>query len=107
MTSLPKNIRDSASQLFFQNKESPQYKASLIISSLPHPDRAILGCFIEDAADPQEAARYFLRVILSSDGSSASADIVSHFLLTWKILIEKCWYLCFPSSFLFPFLTRS
>ncbi|KAK2809485.1 hypothetical protein FQN50_003753 [Emmonsiellopsis sp. PD_5] len=89
MSGLPKNIRDSASQLFFLDKDSLQYKASLVISSLPHPDRAILSCFVEDAADPEEAARYFLRVTWPPDGSRASIDVVSHFLLTWKILIEK------------------
>ncbi|OJD20226.1 hypothetical protein ACJ73_08439, partial [Blastomyces percursus] len=89
MASLPKNIHDSASQLFFQDKESPQYRASLVISRLPHPDRAILGCFIEDATDPQEAAQYFLRMTSPSDDSSASADAISHFLSTWKFLIEK------------------
>jgi hypothetical protein len=59
---VPWNIRGSASQLFFQDKESPQCKALLAISALPHPDRSILGAFINDAVDPQEAAQYFLRV---------------------------------------------
>ncbi|KAK2740529.1 hypothetical protein FQN55_008872 [Onygenales sp. PD_40] len=89
MSSLPKNIRDSASQLFFQDKESLQYSASLVISCLSHPDRAILSCFVEDSVDPEEAARYFLRVTSPPDGSTASMDAVSDFLLTWKLLIGK------------------
>lgn len=93
MTSLPKNIRTSASQLFFQDKESSQYKAILEIASLPHPDRAILGCFIEDAVNPQEAARYFLSVSTSHVAPNGPPeDAIARFLSKWKTLLEKCKY---------------
>lgn len=85
---IPWNIRGSASQLFFQDKTSPQYKALLAIANVPHPDRSILGAFINDAVDPQEAARYFLN---KTDGSKSPPEkTVSQFLSEWKVLIEKC-----------------
>lgn len=87
----PWDIRGSASQLFFPDKQSLQYKALLAISDVPHPDRSILGCFIDDAHDPQEAARYFLRMTSLEDGTKTSPEkTVSQFLSEWKSLIEKC-----------------
>lgn len=85
---IPWNIRGSASQLFFQDKTSPQYKALLVITNVPHPDWSILGSFINDAVDPQEAVRYFLHRTDSSE--SPPEKTVSQFLSEWKILIEKC-----------------
>lgn len=88
---VPWNIRGSASQLFFQDKESPQCKALLAISALPHPDRSILGAFINDAVDPQEAVQYFLRVTsLNGSGGVPPEDTILHFLSKWKTLIDKC-----------------
>lgn len=69
---VPCNIQGSASQLFYQDKDAFDCQALLEISHLPHPDRTILGCFINNAADPQEAAKYFLRAI-EADGSSKAA----------------------------------
>ncbi|KAL1957556.1 hypothetical protein VTO42DRAFT_5783 [Malbranchea cinnamomea] len=90
MASLPRNISGSSSQLFFQDKQSPQYKALLEISQLPHSDRAILASFIEDAAGPQEAARYFLHAISPpADSSESTTDAILRFLSAWKTLIEK------------------
>ncbi|KNG91455.1 hypothetical protein ANOM_000047 [Aspergillus nomiae NRRL 13137] len=87
---VPWNIRGSASQLFFQDKTSPQYKALLAIADVPHPDRSILGSFINDALDPQEAARYFLRMTSMENGSKAPPErSISEFLSNWKILIDK------------------
>ena len=95
MTSLPKNIRTSGSQLFFQDKESPQYNALLEISKLHHPDRAILSSFIEDAVDPQEAARYFSRMLTPQNAHNGhSADARMRFLSAWKALVEKCERAC-------------
>ena len=88
---IPWNIRGSASQLFFQDKRSSQYEALLVIANVPHPDRSILGAFINDAVDPQEAARYFLHVTSAGDRSKAPPEkTVLQFLSEWKILIEKC-----------------
>ncbi|KAK2871593.1 hypothetical protein FQN49_003025 [Arthroderma sp. PD_2] len=87
---VPRNIRQSASQLFLLDKESCQYKAFLAIAGVPHPDRAILGAFINDAFDPEEAARYFLRVTSMEDGSNAPAGkALLQFLSDWKALISK------------------
>jgi hypothetical protein len=64
------NIRGSASRLFYQDKQSSQYKAFLAISHLPHPDRPILGGFTEEAVDPEAAARCFLRMTCAEEHSS-------------------------------------
>jgi hypothetical protein len=93
MSANPWNIRGSASQLFYQDKESPQYKALLASSDLPHPDRTILGAFINDAVDPQEAARYFLRVTCPKGGVGVlPEDTILLFLSEWKTLINKGWW---------------
>ncbi|EER42191.1 predicted protein [Histoplasma capsulatum H143] len=88
MAALPWNIPGSASQLFFQDKQSAQYKALLAITDVPHPDRSILGAFINDAFDPQEAARYFLRMTCAGEHSQPK-ETVSQFLSDWKIIIDK------------------
>ncbi|EEH04116.1 conserved hypothetical protein [Histoplasma capsulatum G186AR] len=88
MAALPWNIPGSASQLFFQDKQSAQYKALLAITDVPHPDRSILGAFINDAFDPQEAARYFLRMTCAGERSQPKKN-VSQFLSDWKIIIDK------------------
>lgn len=86
---IPWNIRGSASQLFFQDKQSSQYKALLAITDVSHPDRSILGAFIEEAFDPQEAAQYFLRMTCTGEHSQPKKT-VSQFLSEWKIIINKC-----------------
>lgn len=82
---IPRNIRGSASQLFYQDRDSPQYHALLAITELQHPDRSILRAFLTDARDPQEAARYFLREV-AVDGTSHPLQIwpVWEFLSDWK-----------------------
>ncbi|KAI1986854.1 hypothetical protein LOZ53_004576 [Ophidiomyces ophidiicola] len=84
----PWNIRNSASQLFYQDKNSAQYAALLEISTLPHPDRSILASFVNIAFDPEEAARHFLRMVLV-ENSSDSIDNIQQFLSQWMALMEK------------------
>ncbi|KAB8264687.1 kinase-like protein [Aspergillus pseudonomiae] len=87
---IPWNIRESASQLFFTRYNIPQYEAWLAIAHVPHPDRSILGAFINDALDPQEAARCFLRKTSTGNGSKVPPESsVSQFLSDWKVLIDK------------------
>ena len=88
MGSVPWNIRGSASQLFYQDKSSPEYEALLTITDLPHPDRAVLGSFINKARDTKEAAQYFLRVT-SPQGESVSKETKHSFLMKWKRLVNK------------------
>ncbi|OQD60726.1 hypothetical protein PENPOL_c021G04577 [Penicillium polonicum] len=86
---VPCNIRGSASQLFYQDHQSPQYQALLAITELPHPDRSILGAFLVDARDPQEAARYFLReTVVDGTSQSAPTRTIWEFLSDWKYLIS-------------------
>lgn len=90
MSATPWNIRGSASQLFYQDKECPQYEALLAISELPHPDRSILSSFIDDAANPREAAQYFLGVIRKESESSEDGKAkMVHFLSQWITIIDK------------------
>ncbi|PGG99930.1 hypothetical protein AJ79_08367 [Helicocarpus griseus UAMH5409] len=84
---IPWNIRGSASQLFYQDKQSLQYKALLAITDVPHPERSILGAFIIHAEDPEEAARYFLR--MTSGRDSQPPESVSQFLSRWKLVIGR------------------
>ncbi|KAJ5269678.1 hypothetical protein N7505_005436 [Penicillium chrysogenum] len=86
---VPCHIQDSASQLFYQDHQSPQYQALLTITELPHPDRSILGAFLIDARDPQEAACYFLRET-AIDGTSQSAPkkTIWEFLSDCKDLVN-------------------
>ncbi|KAI2689662.1 hypothetical protein DTO013E5_1233 [Penicillium roqueforti] len=86
---VPCNIRGSASQLFYQDQQCPQYQALLAITEMPHPDRSIVGAFLMDARNPQEAARYFLRET-AIDGTSHSvpARTISEFLSDWKYLVS-------------------
>ncbi|KAF3480716.1 uncharacterized protein GIQ15_06063 [Arthroderma uncinatum] len=87
---VPRNISHSASQLFLLDKESSEYKAFLAIAHVPHPDRTILGSFINDAFDPEEAARYFLQITSREDSSTAPPrEAVLQFLSDWKTLINK------------------
>lgn len=88
---VPCNIRGSASQLFYQDHQSPQYQALLAITELPHPDRSILGAFLVDARDPQEAARYFLReTVVDGTSQSVPTRTIWEFLSDWKYLISMC-----------------
>ncbi|EFE32482.1 uncharacterized protein ARB_00667 [Trichophyton benhamiae CBS 112371] len=86
---IPRHVARSASQLFLLDKESPQYKAYLVIADIPHPDRAILGAFIKNASDSEKAAQFFLNKISMGDGSSLPSNkAVYQFLSNWKILIN-------------------
>ncbi|KAE8309635.1 kinase-like domain-containing protein [Aspergillus transmontanensis] len=64
---IPWNIRGSASPLFFQDKQSSQYKALLANA---------------------DAARYFLRMTCTGENSHPKKT-VSQFLSEWKILVDK------------------
>ncbi|KAM5429544.1 hypothetical protein McanMca71_006831 [Microsporum canis] len=87
---VPRHVAQSASQLFLLDKESFQYKAFLAMADVPHPDRAILGAFINNAADPEEAARFLLRTTSVEDGpEQPSQKAVLQFLSDWKALINK------------------
>lgn len=91
MTAVPWNIRGSASQLYYQDKQSPEYQALLSISDVPHPQRSMLGGFINNAADPQKAARYFLSTTApEGEHDTPSKMTISQFLIDWKLLAEKC-----------------
>ena len=91
MTALPWNISGSASPLFFQNKQSAHYRALIAISDLPHPDRSVLGAFIEDALNPEEAAQYFLSTTCAGNIYGVPPKkTISQFLSEWKILVDKC-----------------
>ncbi|KAJ6184835.1 hypothetical protein N7519_006136 [Penicillium mononematosum] len=86
---VPCHIRDSASQLFYQDHQSPPYQALLTITELPHPARSIIGAFLIDAQDPQEAARYFLReTAIGGTSQSAPTKTITEFLSDWKYLIN-------------------
>ncbi|PYH95642.1 kinase-like protein [Aspergillus ellipticus CBS 707.79] len=86
---IPWNIRGSASQFFFQDTSSFQYQALLAITDLPHPDRSILGAFLEGAVDPEEGARYFLQTTRTRDGSGAPKEAMSQFVSQWLSLVGK------------------
>lgn len=50
---------------------------------LPHPDGALLECFLQDAIDPEQAAHYMLqRRLAGRDGLD-----LTPFLSDWKQLI--------------------
>ncbi|KAF2425514.1 kinase-like protein [Tothia fuscella] len=80
----PYNLGGSASQLFFQIKDSAEYKALTLISSLPHPQRTLLSLFVEGAVDREHAAEFFLEEI-SEQGESAMLG----FLDNWTRLVDK------------------
>ena len=88
---VPWNIRGSASPLFLQNRQSAQYEAMLAIADMPHPDRSILGAFINDAVDSEEAAQYFLHMTCTGDVViMPPKKTIVQFLSEWKTVIEKC-----------------
>lgn len=91
MTAVPWNISGSASQLFYQDKQSAQYKALLAITDVPHPNRSILGAFINEAVDSEVVAQYFLQNTCTEDMSGTpSKERVSQFLSQWDILVNQC-----------------
>lgn len=53
---------------------------------LPHPDGALLECFLQDAIDPGQAARYMLqRRFVGKDNLD-----LTPLLSDWKQLIAAC-----------------
>jgi hypothetical protein len=54
-------------------------------SSLEYPNDQILECFIEDAADPDDAACYLLQRCTQNDGFG-----VASLLSDWKQLVYFC-----------------
>lgn len=89
MSSTPWNIAGSASQLFYRDKQPSKYTALLTISSLPHPERSILGTYFDDAVDPEEAARYFVHVTSAQEGSQVPEKTVPQFLPERKTLVDR------------------
>lgn len=88
---VPCNIRGSASQLFYQDHQSPQYQALLAITELPHPDRSILVPFLIDSQNPQAAARYLLReTTINGTSQSVPTRTIWEFLSDWKYLVSMC-----------------
>ncbi|KAJ5869507.1 hypothetical protein N7455_004448 [Penicillium solitum] len=86
---VPCNIRGSASQLFYQDHQSPQYQALLAITELPHPDRSILVPFLIDSQNPQAAARYLLReTTINGTSQSVPTRTIWEFLSDWKYLVS-------------------
>jgi hypothetical protein len=81
----PQNIKGSASQLFYRNKDSAEYNALLVASLLPHPQRPILSMFILNADNPDVASEFFLDEISNQDAAN-----VAEFLADWISLVEKC-----------------
>jgi hypothetical protein len=81
----PRHIGDSASQLFFQDKQSLEFKALSVVSTLPHPQRPILASFVLAAVDHEAAARFLLDEV--SDGDSGA---LLEFLADWIALCTKC-----------------
>lgn len=53
---------------------------------LPHPDGQLLECFLQDSADPVQAARYMLQRCFAGGGG---LDLES-FVSDWKQLINMC-----------------
>ncbi|KAK2743517.1 hypothetical protein FQN57_004814 [Myotisia sp. PD_48] len=87
---VPWNIPNSGSQLFYLDKEAADYKALLSISHIPHPDRSLLGAYIQRAKDPQVAARNFLRRTSRQDDSDEPPEeTIAEFLDKWKTVVEK------------------
>lgn len=86
---VPCTIR--ASQPSYQDQQSPQYRALMAIAELPDPDRSILGGFLIDARDPQEAGRYFLRVTgINGTPQSIPTKTILEVLSDWKYLVNWC-----------------
>lgn len=53
---------------------------------LPHPDGPLLERFLEDAADPEQAAKYMLRRCVVG---RVNADFIA-LLSDWKQLLAAC-----------------
>lgn len=54
-------------------------------SSIEYPDDQFLECFIENAADPDDAACYLLQRYTQNDGFE-----VASLLSDWKQLVSLC-----------------
>ncbi|KAF2110426.1 kinase-like domain-containing protein [Lophiotrema nucula] len=81
----PYHVSNSVSKLFFQNTASAEYEAlSVIAKLLAHPQRTLLSSFVQQAADRELAARFFLSEIHRQDAAA-----VLEFLADWTSLIKK------------------
>lgn len=56
-------------------------------SSLEYPDDKILECFIENATDPDDAARYLIQRCTQNNGFE-----VASLLSDWKQLVSLCMF---------------
>ncbi|RAL16156.1 aminoglycoside phosphotransferase family protein [Aspergillus homomorphus CBS 101889] len=82
---IPWNIRGSASQILFREKRSSQYQALLALADVPHPDRSLLGGFVNDASNPEKSSEIlpsydlhggWLRPTLATSLSSEAKTLV-------------------------------
>jgi hypothetical protein len=81
----PYHISRCASHLLSCDKASVEYQAlSLIAESLEHPDRALLSDFVQQAVDPELAARFFLNEVVGHDKGT-----IAEFLGDWISLVRK------------------
>ncbi|KAF2875038.1 kinase-like domain-containing protein [Massariosphaeria phaeospora] len=81
----PFNISGSASQVFFKNKHSAEYKAlSTIADSFAHPQRALVSAFVLNAVDRELASQFFLDEVSVKNKGTAS-----EFLADWTCLLQK------------------
>ncbi|KAF1997655.1 kinase-like protein [Amniculicola lignicola CBS 123094] len=81
----PYNISGSASKIFFQNKDSVEYKALSVIAELfAHPQRTLLSVFVQQAVDREVAAQFFFDEI-AGQGRAAALE----FLDDWIWLLKK------------------
>lgn len=89
----PLNIRGPASPLSFKDHNSPEYYALQAVTTLPHPQRTILGIFIQRADDVDAAARYFLHKIGNPSDRPVTryeSQKINEFLTDWVRLLKKC-----------------
>ncbi len=79
--------------------ESDKTLAHAIIHSakLEHPDLPLVECFIKDATDSDQAAKYLVR-ICTNDSKGVK---FSQFVDDWKAIVKQCMY------FLPPVLLRN
>lgn len=81
----PRHIEDSASQLFYQDKTTLEYRALLAVSTLPHPQRPILAAFVLAARDHEAAAQFLL-----SETANGDPEYLQEFLTDWMTLTSRC-----------------
>jgi hypothetical protein len=85
----PYHISGSATHLLSCDKASAESQAlSLIAESLAHPQRTLLSAFVQQAANPELASRFFLQEVLGRNNAT-----VSEFLADWISLLRRGMFL--------------